>query len=308
MSRALVSALGSPARPAPPILALAAAILLLAAAPALARPGAVIHLSNGSLPLAQLPVGEELYVSLSGAPASSPLEVRLYDQDGAQIRAEVVYTDAAGNSPPLWLWVETGVVGCDSCLAADPSAWLYATYADAETALVGQVLLVEVRTYPGGTVLASQTLPVIARPDELAYFSDAAGCPRQLFGQNEPIFLTFRRPDPSLPQRRLFLPAAAPSWPLGQPIVDARGALQVMSLPPASPGAILGQITFAVAGTASLAGGEYDGLTRQLSIDIPIRLGGDVVITGRSACGDGRIRGGIVITLEDCTNCPPSSP
>lgn len=284
------------------------AVLVLTATPAAARQGATIHLSNGTLPIAQLAIGEDLYAALSDAPPETLVVIQLLRPDGSGLHGAYVYVDAAGNTPPVKVWEQTGVVGCDECPRARPELWLFENFAEAEDQLDGQVLTLEVVDDWTGNVLASELLPVFAPPQELAYFSNIAGCPKQDFKGGEKIYVTYRHPDLSLPQRRLFLPPAAPAWPVGQPIADARGSHQVISLPAATPGAYPAQLTYQVAGTSSLAGGGYDGIGRQPILDTPIRLTGDTVIAGRMGCGEGRIRGGIVITLEDCSNCPPVSP
>ena len=279
---------------------------LLFAGSAAARPSVAVAFSNGSQPISQLLIGEDLYATLSQAQPEIGLELQLFAPDGVQLAAETVITDAAGNTPPVLLWWRTGVVGCNPCLAADPAVWRFQNFSQAEAQLAQQTLTLDVVDPFSQQVLESFSLQVAAPGQEIAYFSGPNGCPREEFKVGKPIYLTLWRPDPNLPQRRLFLPAASGAgWPLGQPIADARGGLQVMSVPPALPGAA-NQLTFLVAGTAGLAPGLYDGLFRFQVIDVPLVLSADAEVASRYVCGDGRIRGGLMITLDDCTNCPPS--
>lgn len=289
-----------------PSFPLLASLLLLLAAPAAARPGAAVALTNGSQPIVQLLIGDDLYATISEAPPEAAVELRLFTPDRVQLAAEMVLTDAAGNTPAVLLWVRTGVVGCDPCFPADPAIWSFQTFAQAEAALDRQELTLEVTDPFSQQLLATVTLPIAAPKREIAYFSRADGCPRSAFDYGKPIHLSLWRPNLSLPQRRLFLPfAAAAGWPVGQPIADARGGLQLISVPPTLPGGAVHQATFLVTGTAMLAPGSYDGIFRLELTDAPLVLPGDAQVASRYDCGDGRIRGGLQITLDDCTNCPP---
>lgn len=289
-----------------PYFPLLAATLLLLAAPAAARPGAVVAFSNGSQPISQLLIGDDLFATISDAPPEEAVELRLFTPDRVQLAAEMVLTDAAGNTPPVLLWVRTGVVGCDPCFPADPAIWSFQTFSQAEAALDRQELTLEVTDPFSLQVLATMILPIAAPKREIAYFSRADGCPRSGFDYGKPIHLSLWRPNLSLPQRRLFLPfAAAGGWPVGQPVADARGGLQLIFVPSTLPGGAVHQATFLVTGTALLAPGSYDGLFRFEVTDAPLVLPSDAPVASRYDCGDGRIRGGLQITLDDCTNCPP---
>ena len=276
--------------------------LLLLGGSAEARPGAVIALTNGNLPISQLLIGDDLFVTLSEAAPATTYEVQLLAPDGLQIAAEQVTTDAAGVSPPLLLWSRTGVIGCQLCLAADPSIYLFETHGDAAQVLAGQTLTIDVLG-PNRNSVASAALTVNGLARELVYFSNAAGCPRQGFNAGEQVYLTFLHPDRSQPKRRIFLPQSAGSWPVGQPVADVRGGFQLVTLPPAGLGAA-NKVVVPLAGGASLPGGVYDGVTRRQAIDYPVRLEEDTLLANRYVCSRD-IRGGIMIVLDDCTNCPP---
>ena len=266
-----------------------------------ARPGATIELSNGTLPIVRLLVGEDLWVGLRAALPGETYELRVVSPDGFWLAAEQTTTDAAGTAAPRLMWLRTGVVGCDFCLTADPSLYQYETFPEAELALDGMPLSIEVWTL-GGQLVASASLPIEALPREIVYTSNHAGCPRQVFNAGEPIYLTFLHVDRSSGTRRILLPFAQPAWPVGRSLIDARGGRQLVTLPPTGD-----KVTLPLEGTDLLEGGRYDVFSRREAVDFPIRIATDQLFVDRIAC-DKRIRGGLVINPDDCTNCAPTYP
>lgn len=282
-------------------LAAAGLLLLAAAAPAAAAP--IVQLSNGSLATSQLPVGDDLWVGLKAADPGVTYDFRLLSPEGVLITGAYATADAAGAVAPTFLWGRTGVVGCDCGAGADPDEFRFETYEQAETALSGKSLYLQVLTL-GGVQVTRAPVPTLAMRREISYFSDAAGCPRRTFKAAEAIYLSFLHPDRSVPGRQVFV-TATKAWPIGEPIRDLRGAAQAITLP--SPG---DRVTVPLAGVSIAGPGSYDGILRKEAALDPIRLGPDLVLGNpwqTPVCWEGS--GGIIITQDGCPNCGgPSYP
>jgi hypothetical protein len=273
----------------------AAGLALCAAVPAAAGGPLEVVLSNGRLPVSQLPVGDDLWVGLSGADPGVTYDFRLSATDGTLITGTYAAADAAGNLAPTLLWSRTGVVGCDCELGADPAAYRFKDFQQAESFLSGRSAVLQVLSH-SGVQLAQVNLPLMVARREISYFSDADGCPRRIFKPGEKIYLGLLHPDRSKSGRRIYL-AASKSWPLGAAIVDVRGAVQNATLP-ATGGDL---IVLPVGG--SLRQGSYDGILGNPFEFMPVRQGDDVVLDNpaTTTCPEGN--GGLVVTLDGCTNC-----
>ena len=269
----------------------------LLAAPASAQK-VEIRLSNGSLPTARLAVGDDLFASLSSGSPGANYEFRLLSPEGILISGAYGTADAAGDVFPKKIWGRTGVVGCDCAAGADLELYRFETYQQAEYQLNGKSLTVQVLTRSGVEV-GRIALPVMVTGREISYFSNAVGCPRQVFAVGEPIYMSFLHADRSRTHRRIFL-AENRSWPIGQSILDVRGSAQWSPLPSSTSPVI----TIPLSGAVTRTGG-YDGVVRNETAPDPIRFDSDLVISdveerGDEACPES---GGIVITVDGCPNC-----
>lgn len=253
-------------------------------------------LSNGVMPLTQLLVGDDLWVELSQGTPSLNYRLNLSGPGGLPLASELVLTDAAGHVPPTLLWARTGVAGCDPCVVADPTLFIFEDFEQAELALGGLTLQLEVALMDG-TAVAIAAIPVLAPPRPILYFSDQSGCPRKVFAAGEQIYLSQVHGSPDDRGARLFLVGASPGWAIGDPITDVRATPQTLA--PAGGGKLA---TWPVAGIATLPAGDYQGLLRRNSVGDLVFLDSDELIADRVACGPGH--GGITITVEICTNCP----
>jgi hypothetical protein len=256
----------------------------------------VVQLSNGALPLAQLLVGDDLWVELSQGTPSLNYRLNLSGPGGVPLASELVLTDGAGRVPPTLLWARSGVVGCDPCIAADPTLFLFENFEQAELALAGLILQLEVALMDG-TPVAFAAIPVLAPARPILYFSDQDGCPRQVFAAGEPVYLSQLHGSPDDREGRLFLVGASPAWAIGDPLAEVRAAPQ--SLAPAGGGKLA---TWPVAGLVSLPAGDYQGIVRWSAVGDLVFLDSDDLIADRVACGPGH--GGLTITVEICTHCP----
>lgn len=280
---------------------LAVAFFCFGAVPAQASP--TLQLSNGSLASSQLMIGDDLWVGLKDAAPGATYDFRLLSAGGALITGAYGTADAAGAVAPFFLWGRTGVVGCDCGAGADPELFRFETFEQAETALSGKSLYLQVLTLSGVQV-ARTAIPALATRREISYFSDGAGCPRGTFKAGEAVHMSFLHPDRSQPSRKIFVAASKP-WPVGEPIRDLRGAVQSVSLP------ALGDRVTLPLGISIPTPGSYDGIVRKEQVLDSIRFGPDFVLANPQGstiyCYEGS--GGIIITQDGCPNCGgPSYP
>lgn len=268
----------------------------LLAAPASAQKVG-IQLTNGKMPTSRLAVGDDLFAGLTSASPGATYDLRLISPEGILISGAYGTADAAGNVAPKRIWSRTGVVGCDCAAGADLELYRFETYQQAEYQLNGKTLTVQVLT-SSGVEVGRLSLPVLVTGREISYFSNAAGCPRQVFRLGEPIYMSFLHADRTRTHRRIFL-AESTSWPIGQSILDVRGSAQWSPLP-SSTSPVL---TLPLSGTVSRTG-AFDGVIRHETTADPIRFDSDVVIDDLEerdeACPES---GGIVITVDGCPNC-----
>lgn len=284
-------------RHARPFLKKAVFTLLLAAAAGSPAAAAELQLENGRMLISRLLIGDDLYAGLRGGSPGATYDFRVLAPDGSLITGAYGGADGAGTVNRFLLWRRSGVVGCDCAAGADPDRYRFADFVEAERRLNGAILRVQVLA-PGGVEVAHAALPAIAVDREITYFADAFGCPRRIFRSGERVYLSFLHPDRGRSSRRIFL-APSRSWPVGEPIEDVRGVAQTARLPAEGDLAVV-----EVTGFVSHSG-AYDGIVRGESCVEPIRLDLDAVLGGGfqpgMACIDGN--GGIVITVDGCTNC-----
>lgn len=215
---------------------LAAALLLAAAAGADdLQTGPKIEPSNGRQPISSLFIGSHLAAGLSGGQPSAGYTFRLRDADGLVIASVAADANAAGEVPAVPLWAYTGVVGCDLGVVADPALYLFASFTDAEDVLGGTTLQLEALD-EDGVAVAFRSLPVLATPHEVPYFSDAAGCRRSHFPNDEDVYVSFYHPQQAVATRALYLVGQpAGGLQIGDPVADVRSGKppQIFTLPPA---------------------------------------------------------------------------
>lgn len=297
------------------IAALALTFLGWGATAAQAQPHLVV--TNGSAPIAQLYVGDDLAVGLEGAVPFETYALRLLDSANIEIVAGVVEADAAGKVEPELLWAYTGVIGCDAAPPGNAAATeaadaadagdageslpphTYTYFSQAEAALNGETLRLEAFS-SDGVLTVSTLLPVRIMPDELAYFSNAAGCLRQTFFNNEDVYLSLHHPSSTSVTRRIFL---APATPLlvGSLIADVRGmdGPQIWTLPSPIPSVATTRVWKA----AQSLPGEYTGVLRWVSSGTPQLTRSDRVSSITETLL-GRPTKGLLITVDGCPSCP----
>lgn len=262
----------------------------------------LIHLSNGRLPIAKLLVGDHLAAGLTGGDPDADYVFELRDSDGFLVASAGARTNAAGGVADVLIWPTSGVVGCDLGADPDASVYRYESFADAEEALDGLTLMLTV--LEDGVAVAWEPVPIVYVERELVYFSDAAGCLRHTYPNDEDIHVSIRHPNRAMPDRAIFLMARPPGsgqLKVGQSIVDVRFAKPPQRFDFSDLGG--DTVTVEVWSLENTVAGVYGGLIRPWSIDDvgTLVLSTDMVfdpINGNS--------GGIVINSNGC-NClvPP---
>ncbi|MEM8996689.1 MAG: hypothetical protein AAGF23_18025 [Acidobacteriota bacterium] len=148
-------------------------------------------------PLTELGVGRSLSVAGGGFGDAADLTVVLADALGVPVAEAEVRTDPAGGFAVEPLWPMTGIRGCDCDLP--PAAWAFRTYEGALQALAGAVLTLTVEESTSGRVITALDVPVAAPKGIVGFVSDAAGCPRFRFTDDEDVY--FRAVNTSLDDR-----------------------------------------------------------------------------------------------------------
>ena len=149
-------------------------------------------LSNGSHDISELKLGDDLFVRLPLMLPTAPLELHVLDEGGQSVAALAPLVVPANPVEPIPLWLRTGVVGCDIPGAQDVLDYHFRDFQQASAHLAGRTFTVELRYATGAPVL-SVPLPIKARPTSgpgTLYFSNASGCPRTIFDDSEPIYLS----------------------------------------------------------------------------------------------------------------------
>lgn len=279
--------------------ALLAAAALHSAAATAAAADPLLAAASGGRPISSLVVGDHLEVGIAGAAPSTGYQVRLLDEDGAEVVTAGLTTDAAGNAAPVLLWIYSGVVGCD--LGADPDAGAYrfVDFGEAETALGGKTFVLEALD-SDAALAATLVLPLVATARELPYFADAEGCLRYHFKDTETVYLALRHPNRATPARRIFLTGPG-GYPIGAALADVRvaGGSQSWTLPATGNPAVV-----EIWSGASTALGSYSGHCRWESGSSPTVFRSDTRIgIERYTGGPTRILEGIMITVDGCPGC-----
>jgi hypothetical protein len=274
---------------------LAWALLALAAGAGAAGASPAIEIGNGKQPVAALYIGDDLSAGLEDVVPDEIYRLRLRDSDGTPIAEFTATSDAAGRIEPRVFWPRTGVWGCDLGVSVNNAFYQYQQFADAEDALAGQTLVLEAFR-EDDTLAASRNVPILSSPQEIAYFSDAAGCLRHHFRDDEHVYVSLRHPSRNALTRRLFLTPAG-SLPSGASFTDVRG----LATPPLWTLPATGNpVTVKVwdAGLTSL--GSYCGIIRWTSGTELRVLASDLVDYHLATPPDA---GGIVISVDGCPGC-----
>lgn len=254
--------------------ALAAALALAALpGPAAAQTkGIQISVVDGSAnPLSALPIGESLFVGVSGLEPDRSYQVWLYDESSFAVSYYQLTSDGKGTIEPSALWYHSGVHGC-SVRPAQAQAYATHPYAftrfdEAETILGDRTFRLAVRDPEIDVELASRALPLVLAPNRVrAYFSDASGCLMNSFsaGGVEPaqdVFVTIENLPVSADSQtvQVFVVPNRYGWAEGDALADPRSSLQrsPITVPPGQT-----HLTALLWPAAQLLSGAWDLVVR----------------------------------------------
>ncbi|MEM1179942.1 MAG: hypothetical protein AAGM22_16495 [Acidobacteriota bacterium] len=155
-----------------------------------------LPLSNGRAPITALEIGDDLLVLLPHALPAVPLELRLLDEAQQTVASVFPVAVPLDRSIPVPLWIRSGVVGCDSPNQQSPLNFRFRDFQEATAHLKNRTFTVELRTELG-QIYGTASVPFATDPadDGQLYFSDASGCPRFVFEETEPVYLSGYRAD-----------------------------------------------------------------------------------------------------------------
>lgn len=207
-----------------------------------------------------LPLGQDLVVSLSGFQAGEPLQVSLYDPDGALLLRQPRNADGKGGVRGFRLWRNTGIRGCGSTLPTQAYPFLDI---DAAQAWLHTAVRLEITSDTRPRLQERRFLNLVSDPQFHGFAVDPMQCPRRQFDVGDPILLDMR-PGMTMPELPVYtayvLPCGDDPWTPNDVLVDAR---------PAYPNgqAVHGSLplTLQLLDTAGLAAGKYGVLVRQSS-------------------------------------------
>lgn len=185
-----------------------------------------VDLSAGSQATSQnLPLGQDLFVSLSGFQAGESLTVALYSPDGALLLSQDHTADARGAISDFRLWRNTGIRGCDSDLPQQ--AYPFLGIDDAQVWIYAQARVV-VSSNDFKATPTTRYLRFIPDPEFHGFPADKELCFHRRFEEKEPVLLDLRpgtEPLSSLPVYKIWvLRCQDGPWDPGGVLVDARSA------------------------------------------------------------------------------------
>lgn len=162
-----------------------------------ARAPVTVHLfdDSGQEISSSLTIGSTLHVGLEGAPPWRPYRIVLRDESGLQIAATEARADGQGALEPLGMFYDSGVTPCtppgiDPVAPKTPPEYQYSNLSEANKALVGRPLRVEIIDLGQNVVVQSRQLIMIVDPYPYVYFSDRGACLRRDFVAGENIYLS----------------------------------------------------------------------------------------------------------------------
>ena len=170
-----------------------------------------------------LPLGQDLLVSLNGFQAGESLSVELYAPDGHLLLAETHSAGPRGSVPTFRLWRNTGIRGCDSGLPTQ--AYPFLGIDDAQAWIYSQAMLVV--SSPVRRTAIARTLSLIPDPLVHGFPTDKDLCFQRRFEAKEPILLDLRPGQGTgrLPVYTIWvLPCDLGPWTPDDVLVDARAS------------------------------------------------------------------------------------
>lgn len=176
--------------------ALCLLVLALLATP-LAALDIVVEDADG--PTLDLAIGDDLWIHITGAPANTWLDIKMFDEGNTLVESQLALTDAQGTfdakavAPgvtPRPFMPNTNIVGCRSqpWPAADPTVYEFLDHDEADILLDGRTFDIDVEhdgILQGSTTVTFAIDPTIGR----LFPADTTGCMNYRPSVGTPIYL-----------------------------------------------------------------------------------------------------------------------
>ncbi|MEO1367473.1 MAG: hypothetical protein AAFX50_09875, partial [Acidobacteriota bacterium] len=222
-----------------------------------------------------LEIGGDLHAGVTGAPAFTSYTILLLDETHTSVVRLRGTTDAFGDLADDLLWERTGVEGCDLGAVHDPLNYRFQTFEEAESVLGGRTFNLRLIDDGTGAAVAAAALPLeVVTPFIGGYASDGAGCPRLEYQAGEPLHLTMEHQAIVGVDVEIFLVQHQDVWTPGDPLIDVRGAPQLIHVPAGTKWVSLLWLT--------PAQGEYQVIARPPGTTAPYQSGDLVIRMGNS--------------------------
>lgn len=166
--------------------------------------GPQLTLSDGESTISKLPVGDDLYVSVSETAPFTVMKIFLLDGKDNTVASLSKTSDAEGTVDSSLLWSRTGVVGCDSSSDINVLEFRFRDFEQADTLLRHRDFRVVV-VQPDDSVLAEERTTVVENVGPKYFFSDQAGCPRKVYEHDEDVYFSALRSNPGLLNTAIYL-------------------------------------------------------------------------------------------------------
>ncbi|MEO1087641.1 MAG: hypothetical protein AAFY88_25685, partial [Acidobacteriota bacterium] len=122
--------------------------------------------------------------------------------------------------------------GCDPGAVHDPLNYRFKMFEEAESVLGGRTFTVSLVDDDTGSVVEVLAIPLeVVTPFIGGYASDGAGCPRLEYQQGEPLHLTMEHQAGVGVDVEIYLVDHQDVWTPGDPLIDVRGASQLIHVP-----------------------------------------------------------------------------
>ncbi len=178
---------------------------------------------------ATLTIGDDVVLSWEGLAPDTLYRVTVTDEVGQVVVERELKSDPSGVLEPAYVWIGTGIVGCDGVTQPSPDEYLNARVEEAEAMLKGRTFELALADAESQTSIARIPMLMSAAADNLFWFSDDQGCPRCRFDPGEAVHLTGMQV--LFNSFWMFLVEEFEQPPeIGDPLYDVRGGPQEISV------------------------------------------------------------------------------
>ncbi|MCP3977584.1 MAG: hypothetical protein GY720_24125 [bacterium] len=200
-------------------------------------PAAALEVGRG-VESAEIAVGDDLILSWDGLVPDTMYTAAVVDEYDQVVAEALRKSSSDGVLEPFYVWIGTGIVGCDGDPDPASDEYLFAYPDEAEAVLKGRTFQVALAELETRTSVARFTISMLPKEKNLFYFSDEDGCPRCEYEYGEPVYLSGSLV--VLDSFWLFLVEELVRPTVGDPLVDVLGG-PIELWPPGS--AFVAQVT-----------------------------------------------------------------